>query len=49
LSALKDIAGLFAAFYREDGPHGVITEKWPRRCEEKSVQLGNLMRYFARR
>lgn len=24
--------GLFAAFYRKDGPHGVITEKWPRRA-----------------
>lgn len=41
--------GLFAAFYRKDGPHGVITEKWPRCCERTDHPVRNLMRYFARR
>lgn len=29
--------GLFATFYREDGPHGVITEKWSHCCEENAL------------
>lgn len=31
--------GLFATFYRQDGPHGVITEKWSRCCEENALSL----------
>lgn len=31
--------GLFGEFYRQDGPHGVITEKWSRCCEENALSL----------